>query len=253
MLEHGYLVEHLAPLARDHELIFYDQRLCGRSAADVPEESVSLAAYVDDIEALRQGLGLERIHLLGHSWGGLLAMHYAIRYGEHLDSLILLDSMAASTELWKEEDNALGSRLTDELRAEGQRIRESEAFLQKTPAGIEAARRFSFKLQFHDPSRIDRLDLYVPDDYMARSSRFGRMQSDLADYDLHEDLRHVQVPTLVLYGATEPSASLGGAAIHAHLPRSQLVLIQEAGHFPFIEQPKAFRGAVESFLRAVER
>ena len=105
LLEHGYLLEHLEPLAEDYELIFYDQRLSGRSAARADPGSIRLATLVDDIEALREALELGRIHLMGHSWGGMLAMRYAIAHPDNLRSLLLLDSMAASSELWRAEED----------------------------------------------------------------------------------------------------------------------------------------------------
>ena len=77
LLDHGYLQPYLAPLGDELELIFYDQRLSGRSDGVVDSASVRLDTFVDDIEALREALGLERVHLIAHSWGGLLAMKYA--------------------------------------------------------------------------------------------------------------------------------------------------------------------------------
>lgn len=249
VLEHGYLLPHLAPLAESYELIFFDQRLSGRSAAVVDASSVRLATFVDDVEALRLALGLDRIHLMGHSWGGLLAIHYALRYGEYLRSLLLLDSMSASSELWQEEEKRLAQRVTEEDRRESQALRETEAFADQRPEAIEQLLLLSFKAQFHDPARIADLHLYVPPDYANRSRQFGNMMVDVASFDLHDRLARISVPTLVLYGSAEPGAQLGGIALHERLPNSTFVIIEDAGHFPFIEQPEAFLLAVRDFLK----
>lgn len=250
VLEHGYLLPWLAPLADTYEVVFYDQRLSGRSAAEVPAESVRVATFVDDIEALRRQLGLGRVHLVAHSWGGHLALQYALRHGESLRSLVLLDPMAASTELWQQEEAALAGRLTAAERAEMQAMRSSDAVQAGDPDAIAALLKASFRAQFHDPSRADDLELYVPADYQARSRRFGAMAVDLS-FDLHPRLAEIPVPTLVLYGAAEPGLELGGRALHRGIPDSRLVVIERAGHFPFLERPDATLAAIREFLASV--
>ena len=250
VLEHGYLLPHLAPLAESYELVFYDQRLSGRSAGTTPPESVRVATFVDDIEGLRQALDLGRIHLMAHSWGGLLAMRYAVRYGENLRSLVLLDSMAASSELWHAEEAALGARITAEEQAELKAFQQTEAFKDRRPAAIATMLRMSFRNQFADADKADLLELYVPDDYVARSAQFGAMMVDLESFDFHADLSGVATPTLAVYGSDEPGATFGGAAIVAAVPGATLSLIPNAGHFPFIDNAEAFFAVVGEFLGA---
>ncbi len=248
VLEHGYLLPHLAPLAEGYELIFYDQRLSGRSAPRVEPESVRIATFVEDIEGLRTSLGLDRIHLMAHSWGGLLALRYALAHEDRLLSLVLLSSMSASSKLWKEEEKLLAERLTAEDKEKRQVILASEAFKSRPTEAIERLLRLSFKHQFHDPAGLDALRLYVPEDYMERSRQFAGMQGDLTDFDLHEELGGLSVAALVLYGSEEPGARIGGTALHEALPGSKLVLLEESGHFPFVEQPAAFLETVREFL-----
>lgn len=248
MLDHGYLLPHLQPLARSYELIFFDQRLSGRSAPQVDSASVRMATFVEDIEQLRLALGLERIHLMGHSWGGLLAMHYAIKYPQNLRSLILLNSMSASSAIWQEEERVLAQRITAADSIERQTIRETDAYARRDPEAIARLLRLSFRLQFRDTSRVNDLQLYVPPDYAERSRQFGYMMVDLADFDLHDQLAAVTVPTLILYGSVEPAAQLSGPLLHRQLRNSELVIVDEAGHFPFVEQPAAFFDAVSGFL-----
>ncbi len=248
MLEHSYLLPHLEPLAATHELILYDQRLSGRSAPQVDSASVRLQTYVDDIEDLRTTLGLGRIHLMGHSWGGLLAMNYAIRYGENLESLILLNPMSPSTALWQQEEQALAEFVTDADRAEMHTIRQTEAFAEQRPEAIAELLRTSFKAQFHHRSLINELRIFVPDDYASRSTQFGYMMADLTSFDLQDALTGVDVPTLIIYGAAEPAAEIGGSALDERLPNSELVVIENSGHFPFIEQPDTLFATVLEFL-----
>ncbi len=86
VLDQSYLRPYLTQLGEKLDLVFYDQRLSGRSDGVVDSTSVRLNTFVDDIEALRVTLGLERIHLIAHSWGGLLAMKYAAAHSDRLHS-----------------------------------------------------------------------------------------------------------------------------------------------------------------------
>ena len=248
VLEHSYLLPHLEPLAKTHELIFYDQRLSGRSAGTVEESSVTIAAFVEDIEQLRQALNLGRVHLLGHSWGGLLAMHYAIDHGEHLASLMLVDPVAGSSALWQQEQKALGERIPEGRRAAVEELRKTEAFQRQEPAAVEEMLRLSFQLQFKDPSLVAKLQMFIPDDYAERSRQFGVMVGELMDFDLHGKLAAVEVPTLVLFGSEEAGLEIGGKALDAALPNSRLVVIENSGHFPFVEAPEEFLRSIETFL-----
>jgi proline iminopeptidase len=250
VLEHGYLLPHLAPLADNYELIFFDQRLSGRSASSVDSASVRLTTFAADIEALRQALRLEQVHLLAHSWGGLLAMHYALEHQEHLRSLVLLSPMPPSSDLWQQEERSLAATITRADSVERAAIRESQAFADHDPEAIRQLLLHSFRLQFYDPTRIDELDLHVPPDYMERSRQFRYMMVDLASFDIRDRLTSLRVPTLILYGSAEPGAGLGGEALREAVPNARLEIIDGAGHFPFIEQREALLQAVRQFLRA---
>lgn len=249
VLDHGYLLPHFEPLARDHELIFFDQRLAGRSAGRVDPESLTFETLVEDIEAIRRELDLGRVHIVGHSFGGLLAMMYAIRHQEHLRSLVLLNTMPASSTMWQREQEALGELRTESLDNERQAILDSEAFAAGDPAAVAELLRNSFKPTFHDPELVDRLELYIPEDYAARSEQLGALMPELSSFDLHDALESVNLPVLLLYGTDEPGARFGGGELSLRFPQSLFVEIARCGHFPFVERPRSFTSLVNDFLR----
>ncbi len=248
VLDHSYLQPYLAPLGDELELVFYDQRLSGRSDGVVDSASVRLDTFVDDIEALREALGLGRVHLIAHSWGGLLAMKYATAHSGQLRSLVLLDPMAPTAALWREEERELAASLVPQDTAGAGALRATEAFAAGEPAAIEALLRHSFRSQFRDRSLAEELSFNIGEDYLRRIRQFGLMIGDLTTFDLMEALRDVDVPTLILYGEDEPGASIGGDAIAEAIPNAQRVIIPATGHFPFMEQPEAFLDAVRAFL-----
>lgn len=249
-LEHGYLVPYFEPFSRQFEVIYFDQRLSGRSSADVDSSEIRLDKFVDDIEELRKELNLGKIHLVGHSWGGLLAMKYAIKYDSKLRSLTLLNSMAASSELKREEEKILAQKTSNEFVLQRQALLDSELFETNKPQAIEKLLLLSFRSQFYDPSYADSLDFYVSDDYMARSQRLGHLMVDIANYDLLAELSSLRIPTLLVYGAIEPAASVSGPILHSTIQNSKLVVIENAGHFPFVEQPDRFVSELLKFVKS---
>jgi proline iminopeptidase len=252
VLDHGYLESSFEPLAQYYQLLYYDQRLSGRSSADVDRTGITLDDFVEDIEALRQEFNFENIHLLAHSWGGLLAMKYAIKYPSNLKSLILLNSMPANTEDWRQESQMVARRTTAEDTLKRHEIMSSELFQNDPPKAIEQLLILSFRNQFKNPSLADSLDFYIPEDYMVRSQRFGSLMAELSNYDLYEPLSSLQIPTLLVYGSSEPSLEISGQKLDSTISDSHFSVIQNSGHFPFIEQPDQLMNELQTFLGSLK-
>ena len=250
LLDHGYLVEPLRPLADRYRLVFYDQRSSGRSEGGADRVSIRLDTLVADLEAIRRAMELDRVHVLGHSWGGLLALEYALAHPDRLRSLVLVSPMPPSAAQWREEESALRAALTPRDTTGMGVLRASSAFRAGEPAAIERMLQLSFRSQLHDPSLADSLRFHLADDYRERSRRFSHIMVDLASYDLREALTKLPVPTLLIYGAEEVGATSGAAAYARALPEATIERIRRAKHFPFLERPAEFRRIVEGFLRS---
>lgn len=267
LLDHGYLAPHLDGLAAEGlELIYYDQRACGRTVLHDDTAGMSLAGFVCDIEALRARLGHERWTLLGHSWGGLLAQAYAVAHPDRVERLVLVSSLPPSAEGRAAADAAERARLRlpDSADAAGRAlalrlaadsaeaaaVRATEAFAAGDDEAIEALMRIALRGQMADPADLGRLPIDLPEDVADRARAFGGLAPDLAGYAFTDDLRRVRVPALVLYGAFEPLATVGGPELFAALPApgSRWVVLPDCGHFAFLERPEAFRREVLDFL-----
>ena len=248
VLEHGYLLPHLEKMADSHRLIFFDQRLSGRSSSEVAEGDITFAKFLGDIDAVREHVGDSTAHIMGHSWGGLLAMMYAAKYPERTRSLILISPMPASWDDWQDENERLAALAFEEDLADRRRVMESEAFEKNLASAFEELYRISFRSQFHDRSKVDALSFYVPDDLSVRSQRFAALMPELEGYDLYESLRSLLIPTLLVYGAAEPAASLSGLKIRDAIPNVTLAIIPDAGHFSFVESPEDFHAVINRFF-----
>lgn len=249
VLDHQYLYDHILPLAQDYQLIFYDQRACGKSQLAIPKERMSFEALTADIEAIRQYFGYQSIGVLGHSWGGLLAMHYAIDYQEHLDHLILLNSMAPSAEKWNSENKAIADRYSPKDQEQLNKL-SSSGLLRTSNAApyIEQMMKLSYKPQFYDRANLELLQLHIPNDYHERSAVFMHLAQELVNYDLSSQLAAIQTPTQLVYGETEPAVSLHLKEFASIFSDASTAVIPRSGHFPFIEQPDLLFEEIRTFL-----
>ena len=246
-LDHSYLLPQMEILASQYQLIFYDQRACGKSSSDVDTSTISIDSFIQDIEALRQKLDLDKIHLLGHSWGGLLSMHYAINFSQHLNSLILLNAMSPSSQMGDQEDSILRARQDPEMNAAFAEIMATEAYKNKESSAYEKIFRVMFRREFYNKDYADDLTLDFPKDFAKNSGLLQHLGKDISEYNILEDLSKITCPTLIVYGDQEPLAKIAGDSLKAKIPNSEYQLIKNCGHFPYIEAQEELLAIITKF------
>lgn len=247
-LNHNYLYANLKPLSKNYQLIFYDQRACGQSSTKVDTASITLDNFIEDIEGLRKAFGLKKLILMAHSWGGILAMKYAIKYPDKVKALILVDATAASSKLNAQANQILAGRFTVEDSIERANIIKTHGFQKREPEAIEKLMKIGFKHEFYDTTFIDSLHLSLNKNFAETNRLLQYLAKDLTSYDLHPELQKIKSPTLLIYGDDDPLLELAGKNIHQSIVGSELEIIAHSGHFPFIEKPDAFNDLVNSFI-----
>lgn len=252
---HDYLLPQmleLANLAGGRELIFYDQRGGGRSktSASVP---ASWRMQVADVAAVIGEFTLGAPVIVGYSWGGLLAMLYAAEAASDASlprpsALVLVDPAPISRSHRAEFEREFARRgasqrirqLREELAASGLRERDPEAYRQ---------RNFELSVAgyFEDPDRARDL---TPFRVSARVQQ--QVWESLGDYDLAADgtLARVGLPALILHGRQDP-IPLASSEEAAQIMGAELVVIDDCGHVPYVEQPQALFPPIETFLRGL--
>jgi proline iminopeptidase len=252
-LDHSYLLPQMATLADTYELIFFDQRGCGKSSVRLDSTAMTLDALVEDIDRVRDAYNLNTINLMGHSWGGLLAMFYAIKHGDRLNSLILVNSTPPTSELQAASYRLFAQRRSREDSLEQAALMETEGFKRRDPAAMEKFFRILFRASFRYRFMSDTLTLKFPPDYAARSTLIANLAKDphLKTYNLLSQLETITCPVLIIgsdYDIVPPESN---ELIHAHIKGSRYVVMKNCGHFPFIEAPTQFFPAVRSFLETL--
>ena len=249
-LGHHYM-RPLDALAEDFRLVYYDARGSGRTDTGDPSQ-LSFAGAVDDLEALRQALDLERVSLLGHSLGGHVAYLYASRYPEHMESLILVDvGPPLDDELGRRFWSAMEARRSTEDKEAGRWIRASAEFQSGEPAARERFIKNLYGPFFRDPQTPARLDWGFTPITAANVLEYEeRLIGTLAALDPVGSLGRVACRTLVVHGEADPIPWEFGKFIADRIPGAKLVVIPGASHFPFVEDRAAFLQAIGEFLPA---
>jgi len=253
-LDHSYFLPQMTQLADTYELIFFDQRGCGQSSVHVDSAAMTVDAMVEDIDKVRDAYNLNTVNLMGHSWGGLLAMLYAIKHGDRLNSLILVNSTPPTSALRDSSIRIMAGRTTPADSAQEASVIQTAEFKRREPSAVREYFRLMFRGMFHDPHDEEGLTLTFRPDYAERSALLKYLARDttLRRYDLLSQLESVSCPVLIIGGDSDLVPPASNEAIHRHISGSQLVIMKNCGHFPFIETPAQFFPAVRTFLQKVQ-
>ena len=241
---HDYLLPAFDTLAQRRQLIYYDQRGGGRSP--VPRDTpVGWREQVADLEDLRSQWGLERLSLVGYSWGGLLSLLYATEFPDRVSRLALVSPAPAWREARQEFEHRFQERnLAPQLQRERAALRESG--LRERDPGEYAQRIFELSVApyFFDPSRAREL---TPFRVTGRTQQ--EVWSSLGDYDLRPRLSALRVPALVLHGEEDP-IPLSSSESLADLLGAEFMGLPRCGHVPYIEAFEEFSRLLNGFLPA---
>lgn len=186
---------------------------------------------------------------MAHSWGGLLAMKYAIKYPENTKSLILINSVGASSEISTMANQILAKRFTKQDSIHRAEIIQTDEFQKRETIAIESLMKIGFEHQFYDIAFLDSLHLSLNKDYIKTSRLLQNSAKDLTEYDFHPDLKKIQSPTLLIYGSYDPLTELAGTRIHQAIVKSEFKILDNCGHFPFIEKQDEFKTIIMDFMK----
>jgi proline iminopeptidase len=255
--DHAYLLPELDGLADQFRLIYYDQRGRGRSFRGEGPNDVTIGSEMDDVERIRTWTGSDTAAVLGHSWGGLLAMEYAIRHPGRVSHLVLMDTAPASHQDMLELRGALRAARTPEQIQRMRELASDPAYLAGDPDADAEYNRIHFAPTFRRGEDLDTLAARLrPASATAagivaaraiEESLYAQTWSN-ESYDLTPSLRELRIPTLIIRGDNDFIPASASQRIAAALRPSQFVEIADASHFAYVEQPRAVCSAISEFL-----
>lgn len=256
---HNYfeLLDDLA-IRAGRQLIMYDQLGCGRSSIpDNHPELYTAKTWVSELINLRDYLGLNRVYLLGQSWGGMLAIIYLCDYHPQGVRGVILSSTLSSAQLWSSELHRLIKFMPQNEQVA---IRQAERTNDFTGAAYQAANDHFMELhaaatptnQSPEPLRrakqggkVAYLTAWGPNEYLP--------QGNLRDYEYTARLQQIKIPALVIDGTNDLCTPLIAKTMVNHLPNAQWKLFQNARHMVFTEQTTAYERVVANWLMNQEK
>ncbi len=260
---HDYFLPYLLPLARNHKLIFLDERGSGRSEKLEDPKGYTIEAMADDVEAVRKALGLGKMALLGHSYGGALAQAYALKYQANLDCLVLCSTWHSTRQLngiFRE----MMANMAPELRLRIERMEAAGLFGKgriyereryRSDYMIAAWGEGYFPYLYHrrpDPNYdpvangVMSWDLYRE---MWGSHGEFVIDGNLASVEYADRLPSIRVPTLITVGDHDECDPSLSREMQKLITGSKLVVFPQSGHMTFVDQPGLFIRSVDEFLK----
>jgi proline iminopeptidase len=222
--DHGYLLPQFATLADEMRLLFYDQRGGGRSRAGTPTPTAG--DHVADLRGVCEELAEGPVRLCGYSWGGLLALLYALEHGD-VERLALVAPAPPVATYRAEMDQVMRARTA----------RAAELGLSGFALAVAG--------YFVDPARARELTPFRVQKRAADST-----WQSLGEYDLRMQLGSLDTPTLILHGDGDPIPIRYSEETARLLPHARLVSLERCGHVPYIEARAPFFAALRGFLLA---
>jgi L-proline amide hydrolase len=251
---HDYL-EPMGELGRSgRALVFYDQLGCGRSQhlQDAPSEFWTPQLFKDELVALTRHLGIEDRHaVVGQSWGGMLAMEYALDHPAGLRGMVVADS-PASIPLWVSEANRLRADLPQDVQE--RLTRHEEAGTTDDPEYEDAVRVYYDRhlCRVPWPDCVQRSFEQIAADPTVYHTMNGPSEfhciGSLKDWDITDRLREITTPTLLVSGRHDEATPLIVEQIAERIPGAHWVVFEESSHMPHVEEPERFLEVVEEFL-----
>jgi L-proline amide hydrolase len=224
--------------AQGRRVVFYDQ--LGGGDSDRPDDTSlwTVETFLEQLRSVREGLGLERIHLFGSSWGGMLALEYAFTRPDGLASLVL-NSTPTSAPRWADETLRLRAELPPGLNgktAEEEFRRRHICRLDPEPDVVKRARA-KFGVQVYET-------MWGPNEFTVTGT--------LKDWDVIDRLGAIDVPTLITSGRHDECTPALVEPLHEGIAGSQWELFENCSHTSYLEEPERYVEVVGRFLERVE-
>ncbi len=259
---HDYFLPYLLPLARHNELVFIDERGSGRSQQLADPSGYTVENMVEDVEDVRTALNLGKITLLGHSYGGVLAQAYALKYQQNLTHLILCSTFP-STKQMNEVFVRMKENMSPELRDRIDKM-EKDGLFGHGPAYRQGRYTDDYMIAAWGEGYFPYIYQNHPDpnyDPVAQGNTAWTLyremwgsdgefviDGNLKSVEYVDQLPTIHVPTLILVGDHDECDPSLSREMHQKIAGSQLIILPKSGHMTFVDQPELFVGSVDSFL-----
>jgi proline iminopeptidase len=251
----SYYLSPLEQVSQDRPVVFYDQLGAGRSDRPTDTALWSLDRFVRELGQVREALDLDDIHILGHSWGGMLAIDYLLTNPEGVQSVILA-SPVISVARFTEDAKRLLAELPDELQAAIER--HESAGTTDSPEYQEAAMEFYRRhLSRSDPWSQDLVSAFENLNGEVYGLMWGPSEfkptGSLSTYEREDVLGTLELPVLFTAGRYDEITPESVEHFHSLAPNSEIAIFENSAHMTMLDEPEAYVATVRGFLNQVDQ
>jgi proline iminopeptidase len=257
---HNYLHPHFTQLAKSFRLIYFDEYGTGKSDQASDPHDYTFARDVENLEGLRRALGLGKISVLGHSYGGIVAQAYALQFPDSVQKVILVDAAWGAEMLQAHVENNHNELRNQYPETWDKIVKVHEQGYHSCTKQFRDADdepgEFSVSLLFYDASKFPELiRTAAPLNHAILCAMRGDdgdfvLGGDLSKLDFRPQLKDLHMPLLIVAGRFDrilfPRYQI---QYKTYAPQAQFVMFEKSGHFPFIEEPEEFTRVVGEFLK----
>jgi proline iminopeptidase len=256
-ISHDYFHPYFSALRDSYRIIYFDAFGRGKSDRAKDRREYTLAHDVEDVEGLRKVLGLGKVNLLGHSYGGIVAQAYALRFPDSLRRLILVDTLFSS-EMWQANNDNSNAELRNQFPETWEKIQQvrAQGFNTCSKQYQDANDVSPAFLMFYNASNFDKImrgggsvnnDVYCA---ITGEDADFLVSGDMGKFDYRLDLKKLTMPLLILVGRYDRVAFPRWTIQYKrYAPQAQFVMFEKSGHFPFIEETDETVRVLREFLQ----
>lgn len=251
---HNYLLSLSSLASVGRPVVFYDQLGCGNSDRPDDPDLWTVDLFVEELGIVREALGLDRVHLIGNSWGGMLAMEYLLTRPTGVISAII-GSSPASIPLWVAEANRLRQELPPDVQA---------TLLQHEAAGTTDSAEYLAAMTVFYVRHVCRMEPW-PQDLLDAFNNMGaqvyntmngpsefHVIGKIKDWNISARLPEIDVPVLITSGRYDECTPMQAEIVHRGIPGSEWVLFGNSAHVSHLEEQEMYMGIAETFLQRTE-
>jgi proline iminopeptidase len=255
-----YYLRRFDSLSTTHTLVYYDAFGRGKSDTAKNVTEYSLERDIEDLEGLRKAMGFDKINILGHSYGGVVAQGYAIKYPENVSHLIIANSFHSYL-MWQENcDNSNHEIKTNypEVWEELMKVRE-QGIVSSDPVHYEIYGRVPYGFLYaYNPENFkpggrkpypNPMNIKLYYQMVGRDGDF-ELTSDIGKFDYRNDLKDLDIPILI-YGGRYDRVAVPRMMVEykMYCPQAEFVMFEESGHNPQVEEPSKLFALIRKFLK----
>ena len=233
-------------LSKSYRCILFDQRGTGKSQTNpMDSTTINLNQAVNDITSLLKAQNIKKVTIVGHSWGAMLAISYAIKYPDHIAKLILIGPGALELSDYKLIQASIASRATEAQKIFIKQVEDSIANHTASKELMRAYGRTFTQFLFYDTLKMRSLE------GRANPSTRDLMISDLfrINYNVKSRIAELDMPLLVVCGRQDPVGTIATPSVEKLNKKAKISWIENCGHFPWLEKPDAFYLELFNFLK----